>query len=106
MPENILVVAHEPADAERVRDYLAGQPVVPSFVADGNEALRVIERDHPRLVVVTDASITRLIHDRFPQTPILPMTAGEGSSEFLRKVQHLLSGHPEYTIRHADLPKI
>jgi TonB family protein len=106
MPENILVVAHEPADAERVRNALAGQPFVSSFAADGNEALLAIERDHPKLVVVADAAITRLIRGRYPQTPILPMTAGEGSGDFLRKVQQMLSGHPEYTIRHADVPKI
>src|SRR4029077_7265184 len=106
MPENILVVAHEPADAERVRDALAGQPFVPSFAADGSEALLAIERDHPRLVVVADAAITPLIRGRYPQTAILPMTAGEGRHELLRKVQQMLSGHPEYTIRHADVPKI
>jgi TonB family protein len=106
MPENILVVAHEPADAERVKNALVGQPFVPSFATDGNEALRVIERDHPRLVVVADAAITRLIRGRYPQTPILPITAGEESADFLRKVQQMLTGHPEYTIRHADVPKI
>ena len=106
MPENILAVAHEPADAERVKQALFGQPFVSSFAADGNEALLAIERDHPKLVVVADAAITPLIRGRYPQTPILPLTAGEGSGEFLRKVQQMLSGHAEYTIRHADVPKI
>jgi TonB family protein len=106
MAENILVVAHEPADADRVRHALAGQPFVPSFAADADEALRAIERDHPRLIVVSDTAIIPSIRAEHPETPILSTIAGEGTGEFLRRVQHVLGGHPEYTIRHADLPKL
>src|ERR1700680_2689206 len=106
MAENILVVAHEPADADRVRHALAGQPFVPSFAADAHEALRAIEPDHPRLIVVSDTAIIPSIRAEHPETPILSTIAGEGTGEFLRRVQHVLGGHPEYTIRHADLPKL
>src|SRR5213595_722267 len=53
MPENILVVEYEPRYTDRVKQALAGQPFVPAFAKDGEEALRAIEGDAPRLIVLS-----------------------------------------------------
>jgi TonB family protein len=139
MPENILVVEQDSTYADRVRQALAGQPFVPSFVKDGDEALKAIDREHPKLIVLSDAALIRMIHSRRPgeQTPILlTMASYKGSapkedatalgasdilrkpyseSEFLGKVQQMLSRaasgplaehHREYTVRHANVPRL
>src|SRR5437899_664206 len=114
MPENILVVEQDSTYADRVRQALAGQPFVPSFVKDGDEALQAIDREHPKLIVVFDAALIGTIRSRRSeeQTPILLTVAGyDGSnpkqdatalgasdilrkpyseSEFLGKVQQML----------------
>src|ERR1043165_6991679 len=53
MPENILVVEYEPRYTDRVRQALAGQPFTALFAKDGEEALRAIEGDAPRLIVLS-----------------------------------------------------
>jgi TonB family protein len=141
MPENILVVEQEPTYADRVRQALAGQGFIPSFVNDGDQALQAIDREHPKLIVLSDAALIRTIrsHRSGEQTPILLTVADyNGSapkqdatalgasdilrkpyseSEFLGKVQQMLprahaaSGpltehHSEYTVRHANVPRL
>ncbi|PYQ36139.1 MAG: hypothetical protein DMF57_01005 [Acidobacteria bacterium] len=141
MPENILVVEQESTYADRVRQALAGQPFVPLFVKSGDEALQAIDREHPRLIVLSDAALIRTIRSRRSgeQTPILLTVAGyNGSapkqdatalgasdilrkpyseSEFLDKVQQMLASahaalgplaehHREYTVRHANVPRL
>src|SRR5439155_26314374 len=73
MPENIHVVEHESTYADRVRQALAGQPFVPLFVKSGDEALKSIDHEHPSLIVLSDAALSR--NNRSPrsgeQTPIL-----------------------------------
>jgi len=139
MPENILVVEQESTYADRVRQALAGQPFFPSFVKNGDEALQAIDREHPKLIVLSDAALIRMIRSRpsGEQTPILLTMAGyDGSApkqdatalgasdilrkpysenEFLSKVQQMLSRaasgplaehHREYTVRHANVPRL
>jgi TonB family protein len=54
MSENILVVEYEPRYTDRVRQALAGQPFVPSFAKDGEEAMRALEEQRqPRLIVLS-----------------------------------------------------
>jgi len=53
MPETILVVEYEPRYNDRVRQALIGQPIVPSFAKDGEEALRSLNTSSPRLIVLS-----------------------------------------------------
>ena len=53
MPENILVVEYEPRYTDRVKQALAGQPIVPSFAKDGDEAMRALDGDPPKLIVLS-----------------------------------------------------
>src|SRR5258708_7292373 len=53
MPENILVVEYEPRYTDRVKQALAGQPINPSFAKDGEEALRAVDADTPKLIVLS-----------------------------------------------------
>src|SRR5438105_4754268 len=85
MPENILVVEYEPRYTDRVKQALAGQPFVPSFAKDGEEALRVLESQAPRLIVlssvvpkVSTPELIRAIRGRKPlsETPILVTVSG------------------------------
>src|SRR5437763_1148987 len=85
MPENILVVEYEPRYTDRVRQALAGQPFTPLFAKDGEEALRAIESDAPRLIVlssvvpkVSTPELIRAIRNRntLAATPILLTVSG------------------------------
>jgi len=85
MPENILVVEYEPRYTDRVRQALAGQPFTPFFAKDGEEALRAIEADTPRLIVlssvvpkVSTPELIRAIRNRntLATTPILLTVSG------------------------------
>src|SRR6266568_3842239 len=85
MPENILVVEYEPRYTDRVRQALAGQPFTPLFAKDGEEALRAIEGDAPRLIVlssvvpkVSTPELIRAIRNRnaLATTPILLTVSG------------------------------
>src|SRR5438270_380219 len=53
MPENILVVEYEPRYTDRVRQALTGQPYAPAFARDGEEALRALSSDAPKLIVLS-----------------------------------------------------
>src|SRR6266496_3250455 len=92
MPENILVVEYEPRYTDRVRQALAGQPFTPLFAKDGEEALRAIEGDAPRLIVLTVSGYTgkspKQDAARMGASDILPKPYSE--SEFLGKVQQML----------------
>jgi TonB family protein len=85
MSENILVVEYEPRYTDRVRQALAGQPFTPTFAKDGEEAIRVLEGDSPRLIVlssvvpkISTTELIRTIRGRKPlqDTPILLTVSG------------------------------
>jgi TonB family protein len=85
MPENILVVEYEPRYTDRVKQALAGQPIVPSFAKDGDEALRALDGETPKLIVlssvvpkVSTSDLIRVIRGRKPlaDTPILVTVSG------------------------------
>ena len=85
MPENILVVEYEPRYTDRVRQALAGQPFTAQFAKDGEEALRAIEGDAPRLIVlssvvpkVSTPELIRAIRNRnaLASIPILLTVSG------------------------------
>src|SRR5258708_25396021 len=85
MPENILVVEYEPRYTDRVKQALAGQPINPSFAKDGDEALRALDADTPKLIVlssvvpkVSTPDLIRAIRSRKPlaDTPILLTVSG------------------------------
>ncbi|MDP9194386.1 MAG: TonB family protein [Acidobacteriota bacterium] len=85
MSENILVVEYEPRYTDRVRQALVGQPFTPSFARDGEEAIRALEGEHPRLIVlssvvpkVSTTELIRAIRGRkaLQETPILLTVSG------------------------------
>jgi len=85
MPENILVVEYEPRYTDRVKQALAGQPFEASFAKDGEEAMRVLDSQHPRLIVlssvvpkVSTSDLIRNIRgrDALKSTPILLTVSG------------------------------
>jgi TonB family protein len=85
MSENILVVEYEPRYTERVRQALAGQPFTTTFARDGEEAIKALEADHPRLIVlssvvpkVSTTDLIRAIRGRklLQETPILLTVSG------------------------------
>jgi TonB family protein len=90
MPENILVVEYEPRYTDRVKQALFGQPFTPAFARDGEEAIRALDTQQPRLIVlssvvpkISTADLIRAIRERKPleTTPILLTVSGyEGSS--------------------------
>ena len=85
MPENILVVEYEPRYTDRVRQALAGQPFIPAFARDGEEAMRCLDTQPPKLIVlssvvpkISTAELIRAIRGRKPlqDTPILLTVSG------------------------------
>jgi len=85
MPENILVVEYEPRYTDRVKQALAGQPFEASFAKDGEEAMRVLDSQRPRLIVlssvvpkVSTSDLIRNIRgrDSLKATPILLTVSG------------------------------
>jgi TonB family protein len=85
MPEDILVVEYEPRYTDRVRQALAGQRFHPSFARDGEEAIRALEGQAPRLIVlasvvpkVSTPDLIRTIRAReaTQKTPILITLSG------------------------------
>ncbi len=90
MPENILVIEYEPRYTDRVRQALAGQPVQPSFAHDADEAIRALDTQTPKLIVLSSivpkTNTTDMIHAirqraHLQQTPILLTVSGyTGSS--------------------------
>ncbi|HEY0143006.1 MAG TPA: TonB family protein [Thermoanaerobaculia bacterium] len=85
MPENILVVEYEPRYTDRVRQALTGQPLAPLFAKDGEEALRALDGEQPKLIVlssvvpkISTSELIRAIRGRKPlaETPILLTVSG------------------------------
>lgn len=85
MSENILVVEYEPRYTDRVKQALTGQPFNPTFAKDGEEAMRALDGDQPRLIVlssvvpkVSTTELIRAIRGRKPlqDTPILLTVSG------------------------------
>jgi TonB family protein len=85
MSENILVVEYEPRYTDRVKQALSGQPFNPTFARDGEEAMRALEGDQPRLIVlssvvpkISTTELIRAIRGRKPlsETPILLTVSG------------------------------
>jgi TonB family protein len=85
MSENILVVEYEPRYTDRVRQALSGQPITPTFAKDGEEAMRALDGEHPRLIVlssvvpkISTTELIRAIRGRKPlqDTPILLTVSG------------------------------
>src|SRR3954469_23734653 len=85
MSENILVVEYEPRYTDRVRQALAGQPFVPAFARDGEEAIRALDDQPPKLIVlssvvpkISTTELIRAIRGRKPlqETPILLTVSG------------------------------
>jgi len=89
MPENILVVEYEPRYTDRVKQALSGQPFTPAFARDGEEAIRALDTQQPRLIVlssvvpkISTADLIRAIRERKPleATPILLTVSGYAGS--------------------------
>jgi len=85
MSENILVVEYEPRYTDRVRQALVGQPFTPTFAKDGEEAMRALDAQQPRLIVlssvvpkISTTELIRAIRGRKPlqETPILLTVSG------------------------------
>jgi len=85
MSENILVVEYEPRYTDRVRQALVGQPFSPTFAKDGEEAIKAIDQQSPRLIVlssvvpkISTTELIRAIRGRKPlqDTPILLTVSG------------------------------
>ena len=85
MSENILVVEYEPRYTDRVKAALSGQPFNPTFAKDGEEAIRLLEGNPPRLIVLSSVvpkvSTTELIRNirgrnSLQETPILLTVSG------------------------------
>jgi TonB family protein len=85
MPENVLVVEYEPRYTDRVRQALAGQPFSVSFARDGDEAVRALDTELPRLIVVSSVvpkiattELIRMVRARKPlaDIPILLTVSG------------------------------
>ncbi len=85
MSENILVVEYEPRYTDRVRQALVGQPFSPTFAKDGEEAIRALDQQQPRLIVlssvvpkISTTELIRAIRGRKPlqETPILLTVSG------------------------------
>ena len=85
MSENILVVEYEPRYTDRVRQALSGQPFTPTFAKDGEEAIRVLDSEMPKLIVlssvvpkISTTELIRAIRGRKPlqETPILLTVSG------------------------------
>jgi TonB family protein len=85
MPENILVVEYEPRYTDRVRQALTGQPFTMTFARDGEEAIKALDGEQPRLIVlssvvpkVSTTELIRAIRGRKPlqETPILLTVSG------------------------------
>src|SRR5512140_848892 len=85
MPETILVIEYEPRYTDRVKQALSGQPFTPTFARDGDEALRAIASEKPRLIVIssvipktTVADLVRAVRSQaaLQNTPILLTVSG------------------------------
>lgn len=85
MSDNILVVEYEPRYTDRVKQALSGQPYDPVFVKDGEEALSILDKRQPRLIVLSSVlpkigapELIRMIRERsdFKETPILVTVSG------------------------------
>ncbi|HMC20486.1 MAG TPA: protein kinase, partial [Thermoanaerobaculia bacterium] len=85
MPENILVIEYEPRYIDRVRQALTSQPVQPSFAHDADEAIRALDTQTPKLIVLSSivpkTSTSEMIQrirqrEHLRQTPILLTVSG------------------------------
>src|SRR5712691_3048974 len=84
-PENILVVEYEPRWADRVRESLIGLPYLLLFAKDGEEAMRVLNSNEPKLIILSSVipkisapDVIRAIRGRsnMQKTPILLTVSG------------------------------
>lgn len=106
----LLVVDDEP----NIRDLLASSLRFAGFevstVADGNGALRAIDRDNPDLVVLDvmlpdmdGFTVARRVRERDVSTPILFLTARDDMSD---KVQGLTVGGDDYVTKPFGLEEV
>jgi CheY-like chemotaxis protein/anti-sigma regulatory factor (Ser/Thr protein kinase) len=109
----VLVVDDSPMDrhvAGAIVQKLPGWKV--AFAANGVEALAAVEKDRPQLVVtdllmpeMDGLQLVQAIHDRFPQVPVILMTA-HGSEDIA--IQALQKGAASYVPKKSlarDLPE-
>ena len=89
MPENILVIEYEPRYIERVKQALGGQSLEPAFAHDADEAIRALDAQRPKLIVLSTiipktstGDMIRAIRQRehLQQIPILLTISGYSGS--------------------------
>ena len=105
MPESILVVEREARDAELVRQALAGQPFSPSFVHEGEEALRALDTTQPKLIVLPSDDLVRIVRERpaLRKTPVLILRKPFSQGDFLGEVKQLLAGRAPGNLTSNDI---
>ena len=93
-PCDVLVVDDEPAIRELVRQVLEDHGFCVASAADGEQALRVIDRVTPKLVlvdvqmpIVDGAALARIVRSRGIGVPIVIMTAGPSAALWAREVR-------------------
>lgn len=87
----VLVVDDEPSIVELVRFALEREGFTTGAAADGEEALRKVEADHPDLVLLdlmlprmSGLDVCRILRQRYPALPIIILTArGEETDKVL-----------------------
>src|SRR6267143_978777 len=85
MPVNILIIEYEPRYLERVKQALSGQTLQSAFAHDADEAMRALDTQHPKLIVLSTiipkantGDLIRAIRQRpqFQEIPILLTVSG------------------------------
>jgi DNA-binding response OmpR family regulator len=91
MGQRVLVVDDDPTVSDVVRRYLERAGFAVSLATDGPDALDVVERDHPDLVVldlmlpgIDGLEVCRRLRTRTPEVPVVMLTAlGEEADRVL-----------------------
>lgn len=110
MSETILIVDDEPGILQTLKDVLADEGYPVKTVANGLEALRLIQKDPPTLVLLDiwmpdldGIEVLKRIKDHFPQVIVI-MMSGHGSIETAVRATKL--GAYDYIEKPISLEKI
>jgi len=107
MPKKILIIDDELEISKMVTEFLVDAGYSASYALNGPDGLAMIKRDLPSLVLLDvgmpgmdGVEVMRLIHEQFPDLPVLVLT-GNKNTETVEKMVAL--GASEYLTKPINL---
>lgn len=104
--KTILVVEDEPALRHALEQKLENEGYTLQSARDGEEALKLLKKDKPSLVVldillpkIDGVAVLHEIRNMYPELPVIILTNLDANDELLK---HVVDDHPAYYLVKAE----